>query len=370
MRKRYQNGSLTKVNGRWIAQWRERGHRRKRTLGLVSKMTKTQARLALSAILEPINHNCVRTVADETFGQFVRHVFLPFYRRKWKPSTASTCERRIKGHLLADFSDRKLRDFNRDQLQDWLQQKVESGLSYSTVDHLRWDLNQIFRMAAEDEYMRKSPARLLFTPRQAQRQPKRRMSWEEVNRCLSVLELREKLIAMLALLAGMRPGEIFALTWEDVSPAGIVVRRRLYEGVIDTPKTAQSRRRVVLPDELSAVVEQWRKVCPDCTPEAWVFASERVSTPLRPENCWRRSFLPRLSSVGLGWVNFQVMRRTHASLMRQLEVDPKVVADQLGHSLDVNLNVYTESGFDQRREAVNQLASALRQRGRETTNIM
>jgi hypothetical protein len=28
--------------------------------------------------------------------------------------------------------------------------------------------------------------------------------------------------------------------------------------------------------------------------------------------------------------------------MNELEVDPKVVAEQLGHTLDVNLNVYTK----------------------------
>lgn len=53
--------------------------------------------------------------------------------------------------------------------------------------------------------------------------------------------------------------------------------------------------------------------------------------------------LPKLAKVGLGWANFQVMRRTHSSLMKQLGVDPKLVADQLGHTLDVNQNVYTES---------------------------
>ena len=43
------------------------------------------------------------------------------------------------------------------------------------------------------------------------------------------------------------------------------------------------------------------------------------------------------------WATFQVMRRTHASLMKELSIDPKLVADQQGHSLDVNLNVYTMS---------------------------
>ena len=61
----------------------------------------------------------------------------------------------------------------------------------------------------------------------------------------------------------------------------------------------------------------------------------------------------------MGWVNFQVMRRTHASLMRELDVDPKVVADQLGHTLDANLNVYTESNLGRRKEVVDALESAL-----------
>ena len=68
---------------------------------------------------------------------------------------------------------------------------------------------------------------------------------------------------------------------------------------------------------------------------------------------------PNLEKVGLEWVNFQVMRRTHSSLMRELGVDPKVVADQLGHTLDVNLNVYTETTTGLRKEAVETLESAL-----------
>ena len=58
-------------------------------------------------------------------------------------------------------------------------------------------------------------------------------------------------------------------------------------------------------------------------------------------------------------VNFQVIRRTHSSFMGDLKVRPKVVADQLGHSVDVNQNVYTRSGFEIRKEAVNSLELAL-----------
>lgn len=59
---------------------------------------------------------------------------------------------------------------------------------------------------------------------------------------------------------------------------------------------------------------------------------------------------PKLEKVGLGWANFLVMRRTHATLMRALGVEGKLVADQLGHSIDVSQNIYTQSPVESRLE--------------------
>lgn len=70
---------------------------------------------------------------------------------------------------------------------------------------------------------------------------------------------------------------------------------------------------------------------------------------------WRRNMEPALDKVGLGWVNFQVMRRTHASLMRQLKADPHAVAAQLGHTVDVSLNTYAQSPVETRLVMVNDL---------------
>jgi integrase len=83
-------------------------------------------------------------------------------------------------------------------------------------------------------------------------------------------------------------------------------------------------------------------------------------TPLSKDNCWRRVMLPALAKVGLGWANFLVMRRTHATLMKALGADGKLVADQLGHSLDVSQNVYTQSTVESRLGIVNQLEKSLR----------
>ena len=66
--------------------------------------------------------------------------------------------------------------------------------------------------------------------------------------------------------------------------------------------------------------------------------------------------MPQLRSIGLSWVNFQVMRRTHSTLLKELDVDPHVRAEQMGHTVDVNENVYTKTSLERRREAVNKLA--------------
>jgi hypothetical protein len=87
----------------------------------------------------------------------------------------------------------------------------QEALSFSVVDHLRWDLKQIFDMAVAEGHMRLNPALLLFTPKDAKKPIRRAMTIEEVQICFGALNQRERLIAKLAILAGMRPGEIFAL---------------------------------------------------------------------------------------------------------------------------------------------------------------
>jgi integrase len=293
-----------------------------------------------------------------SFGDFVQGVYLPFYRRKWKRTTVMTNEDRLGHHLTSEFDARSLGSFGRDELQALLDRKGQT-LSFSVVDHLRWDLKQIFDMAVVEGYLQKNPAALLFTPRECRRAVARVMTVEEVRLLLSVLEVRERLIARLALLAGMRPGEVFGLKWERMEADYADIRQRVYRGDVDSPKSIRSMRHAALSDGLLVSVDEWRAVSLDTSADAWVFPSEKLTTPLAKDNCWRRGFLPRLKPVGLGWANFQVMRRTHSSMLKELDVDPHVRAEQMGHTIDVNENVYTITSLKRRRDAVNALEKAI-----------
>src|SRR6266852_2323388 len=97
---------------------------------------------------------------------------------------------------------------------------------------------------------------------------------------------------------------------------------------------------------------------PDTTPDALVFPSER-GTFLSRDNFLRRNIHKKLEKVGLGWVNFQVLRRTQASLGHKEGLDPKVAADQRGHAIGVAIDTYTESDLESRLEAVTKLEAAL-----------
>jgi integrase len=321
-------------------------------------MTKAQAQAELSAILAPINLASDEPSENTSFGEFVQQVYLPFYRRKWKRSTAMTNEERLAHHLTPEFGPRSLGSMTRDELQALLDQKGRT-LSFNVVAHLRWDLKQILRMAVAEGYLRKNPAALLFTPRESKRTTARVMTVEEVRLLFVVLNVREQLIAKLAVLAGMRPGEIFALTWSRLDADYADIRQRVYRGDIDSPKTVRSVRFAALSDGVLEAIDAWRAASIDTSADAWVFPSEKLTTPLAKDNCWRRSFLPRLKPLGLAWANFQVMRRTHSSLLKELDIDPHVRAEQMGHTVDVNENVYTFSSMKRRKDAVNALEKAI-----------
>jgi|SRR5579872_345301 len=357
MRKRYQTGGIKKQRGRWVGMWWVGGARKSKVLGFVKEMTKSQAREAINAIVKEENAKR-QEKRDWRFGEFVTDVYIPYYSRKWKKSTRDNNVNRVHVHLVSQFRECALLACKRDELQDLLDAKAKAGLSFSVVDHLRWDLKQIFEMALAEGHIQRNPALLLFTPKNAARRERKIMTLEEVKRCLEVLDLRERLIVKLAVIAGMRPGEIFGLTWGRLAGKSAEIVQRVYRGEIDTPKTNQSVRKAALSAGLAAEIEAWREFAVDTRDEAWVFPSERM-TPLSKDNCWRRHIEPKLAKIGLAWATFQVMRRTHSSAMKQLGVDPKLVADQLGHSLDVNQNVYTKVPVEQRQEAVERLEAAL-----------
>jgi integrase len=364
-RKRYQNGSLQVVSTHgkrkmWILQYREGGSKKYHTIGLYAKMTKSQAQEKQAEFMKEVNSRAASSPnPDITFGDFLEGVALPFLRSKWKGSTRDTTENRIRHHLLGEFREEKLASLGLKRLQAFLSCKAATR-SKSVVAHLRWDLRAVFRLAMAEGYIERDPTPALFTPKEAKVGIRRVMTGKEALTHINALDLRERVIDYLALFIGMRPGEILALQRKHISEdcRSITIEQRLYRGDIDDPKTATSKRNVGIPSETARVLSDWMELVRR-KPDAWVFESENPAKPMWRDNVWYRHMKPKLEKVGLGWANFQVLRRTHASLGHAAKVDPKVAADQRGHGIGVALDVYTQSSIEARRAGAEMLEKAV-----------
>jgi len=344
----------------WVLLYRDEGVRRYETLGSATDLTKTQAQRKAGHFMAKLNARLSSSPdPDITFGQFVEGLAFPFQRDKWKRSTAMTTEFRVRHHLMGYFEEVRLTDLALKQLQEFLVRRAKTN-SKSTVAHLRWDLSALFKLAMAQGYVERDPTIALYIPRQAESAPTRVMNREEVEKHIKAMDLRGKVIDHLAIFVGMRPGEILGLQRRHVGEdcSQILIDQRTYRGDIDTPKTKSSRRIVAVPSRTAALMAEWLQVIED-EPDAWVFPSEHRQTPIWRDNLWYREMKPRLKGVGLEWANFQVMRRTHATLGHELGIDPKVSAHQRGHGLGVALNIYTKASLNQRLNAAELLESAV-----------
>jgi integrase len=71
-----------------------------------------------------------------------------------------------------------------------------------------------------------------------------------------------------AIMTGVRAGELCALQWPDFQPdtMQLCVRRTVWNGQFQTPKTKNANRAIDLPDELVHELKLWKLRCPPIAP--------------------------------------------------------------------------------------------------------
>jgi integrase len=170
----------------------------------------------------------------------------------------------------------------------------------------------------------------------------------------NALGLREHVIFRLGTWEGMRRGKIVCLQLRDFEGDNVCVRRRLYRGKTDDPKTKRSVRQVALTEMTKALLKEWIQKSLITNEDAWLFPSEN-GRPISRDNLWRRYMLPKLKPVGLAWATFQVMRRTFATRAKEAGVDAHTRSAQMGNTVDVNENEYAVASLEKKLAAVRRL---------------
>ena len=355
-RRRFQKGSLQlRKQGKrrvWVLlYYDEHGKRQFHEIGPASELTKGDAEQSQQEFMRSINGGGPTggSARPPLIREFLQRIYLPFYRGKWKDSTKGTTEGRILYHICLDLGEERIDGFTGPiPLQEYLNQKASSGLSKNVVKHLRWDLQSIFRLAVAERLLPTNPATALYCPPMPEPAETRAMTVEEFHTAAEVLDLRERVILYLACLAGMRPGELLALQRGDFGPGcrTAEVLRRVYRGRFDIPKNGKFRT-VAIPEKTAELVMEWLEKAVDARLDAFLFAGGKGG-PLWRDSLLEDHFRAVLKPHGLEWVDFQVMRATHATLSEEANTNLKVQSDQRGHGPGVALEVYIRSSIDKK----------------------
>lgn len=374
IRRRFQNGCLT-VKGKgqkmWVARWRETVLQRDNTLskvlrskvlGPVSQISKSEARSLLANCLRSTNQSQKRPLTTLTFEQFTRERWEPLALGTIKPSTARYYRFQLNRYLLPTFGPIRLRDLDNESLQAFLAGKKEQGYSSSTLHGLRTTLGKILQQAVEWKYLEENAARGL---RIGERVPKKDPHFLQPREALQLIDSLSdpcRTVALVALLSGLRIGEVAALRWQRVDfLKGIIQVRETYsdEDRFGTPKTRSSIRDVPLSEPLRAALLVHRGRGLHTGPNDLVFMS-KANTPISPKNLANRVLRPTCVRIGLLPIGWHVLRHTHATWLSESGATIRIAQDILGQSdLETTLRVYTHAVPDSKKLAVANVAALL-----------
>jgi integrase len=282
---------------------------------------------------------------------------LPMY----KASTQKNHRHIATKHLLPQFGDKAVSDVTRQEVQAYVAHLTQVGYAPKTIDHIHDVLSAVLRTAVKWGHVHDNPARGVDLPALRTVRPKCVLTTAQAAALLADLPPLARTMAGVAMLTGLRRGELFALRWKAVNltDAHLTVQEAVYEGAFGTPKTDAGIRRVPLAAATVALLTDWLRRGKSIDTDVLVF-STWSGKPISPNNVLRRWIFPACARLGLPRATWLTFRRTYASWSHDKGVPGKVVATLMGHAkADVTLNVYTQVMDDSLRTAVNRVGDGL-----------
>src|SRR5579863_569675 len=246
------------------------------------------------------------------------------------------------GHIPAgDFGNPEMKEF----IKAWIAELAEQEKSRSYIQHLL-----IFTRAAINEGMKRrlihyNYANEVRVPKRVKKVDQRFMTDEEIGAMLQYFrdngQRRDELILWILYACALRPGELFALRWDDWDEGNsdhLRIDESFGKSGLDDPKTPRSDSYVYLPSGVLTLLREWRAWCGDSRPEAFMFPSKR-DTPMRYDNYLKRVLKPAAEAVGLEGITHQMLRRSFSTMALDSGASPKDVQGQMRHT-EARMSLY------------------------------
>ena len=141
-------------------------------------------------------------------------------------------------HILGKFGDTPIAALDRFAMQGYLNDLAKKD-GESLIHKVRTYLNAVLEEALYQGFVKRNEAALLEKPKVDERD-RRFLRPEACKRLPDSTVGRDNLILRLLLFCGLRPGELFALRWDDWEPGALRIDERIWQGRLGSPKTRRS----------------------------------------------------------------------------------------------------------------------------------
>jgi integrase len=318
--------------GRYVVTYSDpSGRRRKR-----SAATLAEARLLKSTLAADIARGEYRELARVRFDEYARdwvHGYQGRTSRGIRPTTLEDYRRDLEGDAIPFLGSRRLGEIEPRHVKALARHLGDRGLAPATVRNVMAPVRALFATAVEEGLIRSNPCAGLRLPGSSTAADARRaLTEEELAHLLDETPERWRLVVRFLAQTGLRVGELIALRWEDVDldARRVRVRRRLYRGTVDTPKSHYGLREVPISARLAEDLGRHREASIFASDEDPVFAT-RTGDPLSGGNLLRRVVKPAAERAGVGWAGLHTLRHTCASMLFRAGWNAKQVQMVLGH---------------------------------------
>jgi len=315
--------------------------------------TKKEAEKALAVVLNELNLGTFIEPQLIDLDSFIKEWFVERETQLAK-STLKNHKCLYRNHLKPKLGHYKLQDLNPIVLQKFTNSLVaDSSLSHNSIRKLLFLMNQLMKKAHGLKLISENPLIHVNIPREV----KSEMSiWDlkQVNYYIAnAKQNRYYTIVLMALLTGMRKGEILGLRWRDIDfEKQVVYIRQIYDGYAKElkvgAKTASGVRSIHIPDMLvNQLKKERKKVLSNKLKQGMAYNDydlvncTKFGNPLDSSTLSKR-FKNHTKKLGLPVIRFHDLRHTHVTMLIQQNVNVKVISERVGHSsIQITLNQYS-----------------------------
>lgn len=318
----------------------------------------------------------------EYFGAFFKDWLYNTHLVNKKPSTKERYDSVYRNYIEnSPICEIRLKNLTPSDIQNYYKSLINNKKSVAAVRNLHKLIGPAIRYAYDSNRIVKDFSRSIVLPKDNEQKKLNKVSDVRpftLNEQMKFIEAIKgdplEMLFIAALDTGLRQGELFALTWDDIDFDNLYIKvnksfksvRNIdtgkYEGITQTPKTNNAVRSVPIPIHLLNKLKQYQlqqkelklKMANLYKDSNLVFCNE-FGRHLDSSNI-RKKLKKILKNIGLPDRRFHDLRHTYATRLFELGENPKTVQELLGHSnISITLDTYTHVLESMKKKAASKL---------------